>query len=70
MKLFFDTSFLVKLYHRETDTPNIEKDLSAIKITDVYLSEISKVEFASAILKKSENKRNNRNKSTNNIGFV
>lgn len=56
MKLFFDTSFLVKLCHREIDTLKLEQSLSAIKITNIYLSEISKVEFTSAIWKQVRTK--------------
>lgn len=52
MKIFLDTSSLFKLYHYEADTPTIEQIFSKIKVTTVYLSEITKVEFASSIWKK------------------
>ena len=52
MKIFLDTSSLFKLYHREADTEALELLLSTINITDIFLSEISKVEFVSTIWKK------------------
>lgn len=56
MKIFLDTSSLFKLYHREIDTAELERKLSAIKITTIYLSEISKIEFTSTIWKKVRTK--------------
>jgi predicted nucleic acid-binding protein len=56
MKIFLDTSSLFKLYHREADTATVEQIFSKIKITAVYLSEITKVEFASSIWKKVRTK--------------
>jgi predicted nucleic acid-binding protein len=52
MKIFLDTSSLVKLYHRETDTAELENLLSSIIINTFFLSEISKIEFASTVCKK------------------
>lgn len=52
MNIFLDTSSLFKLYHREADTAELERNLSAITITSIYLSEIAKVEFTSTIWKK------------------
>lgn len=52
MKLFLDTSVLFKLYHRETDTAEFERIFSNFRITNVFLSEITKIEFASTIWKK------------------
>ncbi len=52
MKIFLDTSSLLKLYHRETGTSELELIFLSGKITNVFLSEISKIEFASAIWKK------------------
>ncbi len=46
MKIFLDTSSLFKLYHRETDTADLELVFSTIKITNIFLSEISKIEFS------------------------
>ena len=56
MKIFIDTSSLFKLYHREVDTDAIEQMFSKIKVTNVYLSEITKVEFASTVWKKVRTK--------------
>jgi predicted nucleic acid-binding protein len=56
MKIFLDTSTLFKLYHRESDTAELESRLSAIAITGIYLSEITKVEFTSTIWKKVRTK--------------
>jgi len=52
MNIFFDTSSLFKLYHREADTVIIEQIFSRGIVTNVYLSEITKVEFASSVWKK------------------
>jgi predicted nucleic acid-binding protein len=52
MRLFLDTSVLFKLYHRETDTAEFELIFSNFRITNVLLSEIAKIEFASTIWKK------------------
>ena len=52
MKIFLDTSSLFKLYHREADTAIIEKIFFFGNVTSVYLSEITKIEFASSIWKK------------------
>lgn len=56
MKIFLDTSSLFKLYHRESDTSNLERELSTIKISGIYLSEITKVEFTSTMWKKVRTK--------------
>ena len=52
MKLFLDTSSLVKLYHKETGTSELESLFATSKITTVFLSELSKVEFTSTLWKK------------------
>ena len=52
MKIFLDTSSLFKLYHREEDTAMLEQIFSTTKVTNVFLSEISKIEFTSAVWKK------------------
>jgi len=56
MKIFLDTSSLFKLYHKEEHSNKIEEIFSKVKITNVYLSEITKVEFASSIWKKVRTK--------------
>jgi len=52
MKLFLDTSSLFKLYHQEVGTNELENLFSKVKITHIFISEISKVEFTSTIWKK------------------
>lgn len=56
MKIFLDTSSLFKLYHRETDTADLELVFSSVKITNIFLSEISKIEFSSTLWKKVRTK--------------
>lgn len=52
MRIFLATSAIFKLYHQETGTEELESVFLNSKITQIYLSEISKVEFASTIWKK------------------
>ncbi len=52
MKAFLDTSSLLKLYHHESDTETLTAALSQ-GVEDIYLSELAKVEFRSAIWKKT-----------------
>lgn len=56
MKIFLDTSSLLKLYHRETDTAELELKLSTLAISELFLSELTKIEFASAVWKKVRTK--------------
>ena len=56
MKLFLDTSSLLKLYHQEDGTAELESVFSTAKITHIFLSEISKVEFTSTVWKKVRTK--------------
>jgi predicted nucleic acid-binding protein len=56
MKIFLDTSSLFKLYHYEVDTKIIEQIFSDVNVTNVYLSEITKVEFVSSVWKKVRTK--------------
>jgi predicted nucleic acid-binding protein len=52
MKIFLDTSSLIKLYHSEKGTEDMDKLFNDFVIEEIYLSEISKIEFNSAIWKK------------------
>jgi predicted nucleic acid-binding protein len=70
MKIFLDTSTLFKLYHREVDTEDLERLFTTEKITNIFLSEISKIEFTSTFWKKSTHKRNLPNRSANNFGLI
>ena len=50
MKLFLDTSSLFKLYHQEDGTTELEKVFSKVKITHIFLSEISKDKLLKTLL--------------------
>ena len=56
MKLFLDTSSLLKLYHKEEGTEELEILFTSVPVTEVFLAEIAKVEFASAVEKKVRTK--------------
>lgn len=56
MKIYLDTSSLFKLYHEEDGTKEIELLFSQVKITHIYLSEITKIEFSSTIWKRVRTK--------------
>lgn len=56
MKVFLDTSSLIKLYHYESGTDELDKLFTNYNVNEFYLSEISKVEFNSAIWKKVRTK--------------
>ncbi len=55
MNIFLDTSSLVKLYHKEKGTEELMKFVSE-NVENIYLSEIAKIEFNSAIWKKVRTK--------------
>jgi predicted nucleic acid-binding protein len=56
MKIFLDTSSLVKLYHKEIGTDELIEIIRATPIQSIYLSEITEVEFLSTIWKKVRTK--------------
>ncbi|NCU31928.1 MAG: PIN domain-containing protein [Candidatus Moranbacteria bacterium] len=56
MKIFLDTSSLVKLYHSETGTIELDQIFAENAIHEIFLAEITKIEFASAIWKKVRTK--------------
>jgi uncharacterized protein len=56
MKIFLDTSSLIKLYHFETGTDYLDKLFETNTITEIFLSDLAKVEFISAIWKKVRTK--------------
>jgi predicted nucleic acid-binding protein len=56
MKIFLDTSSLVKLYHAESGTDELDKILDENSVREIYLSEIAKIEFNSAVWKKVRTK--------------
>ena len=69
MKLFLDTSSLIKLYHIEDGTVEIENLFIKFKVTDVFISELSKIEFTSAILKKVRTKESTETQRNTTIQF-
>jgi predicted nucleic acid-binding protein len=52
VKIFLDTSSLIKLYFKEEGTSKLDQLFVENIITEIYISEITKVEFFSAIYKK------------------
>jgi len=56
MKIFLDTSSLIKLYHYETGTDYLDSLFEKFDITEIFLSELSKIEFSSAVMKKVRTK--------------
>jgi uncharacterized protein len=52
MNLFFDTSSLVKLYHFEEGTKEINSFLLANKLNSLIIAELTIVEFVSTVWKK------------------
>jgi uncharacterized protein len=49
MKLFFDTSALVKFFHQEHGT---EKVTGLIENNEIWLSELTRIEFMSALFRR------------------
>lgn len=56
MKIFLDTSSLIKLYHNEIGTDILDKIFEDNEVGEIFLSDIAKVEFTSAIWKKVRTK--------------
>ena len=52
MNVFFDTSSLFKLYHRENGTEELMNLFTEEGVEVIYLAEITKVEFSSVVWKK------------------
>ncbi len=52
MKIFLDTSSLVKLYHNESGSEELIRLLEEQNIEAIFLSDIAKLEFSSAVYKK------------------
>ncbi len=52
MRIFLDTSSLFKLYHEEVDSYEVIKFLEDNKVTKIFISEISILEFDSIVWKK------------------
>lgn len=56
MKIFLDTSSLIKLYHNEIGTDILDKIFEDNEVGEIFLSDIAKVEFTSALWKKVRTK--------------
>ncbi len=52
MKIYLDTSSLFKLYQKEPGSAPVEEIFTNNRITDIFISEIAKVKFVSALYKK------------------
>jgi len=52
MRLFLDTSSLIKLYHEEKDSESFKNIIVQNPISSIFLSELTRVEFLSALWKK------------------
>lgn len=52
MKIFLDTSSLIKLYHTELGTDDLDRLLDENLVEEIFLAEIAKIEFNSAVWKK------------------
>ena len=52
MRLFLDTSSLIKLYHEEKDSESFKNIIVQNSISSIFLSELTRVEFLSALWKK------------------
>lgn len=52
MKVFFDTSSLFKLYHKEDGTDELMSLFTVTGIEAIYIAEITKIEFSSVVWKK------------------
>ncbi|MEO7045757.1 MAG: type II toxin-antitoxin system VapC family toxin [Ferruginibacter sp.] len=52
MKIYLDTSSLFKLYKSEPGSEEVEDILSGNELTGISLSEITKLEFISAVFKR------------------
>lgn len=52
MKIFLDTSSLIKLYHTEIGTDDLDRLLDENSVQEIFLAEIAKIEFNSAVWKK------------------
>jgi len=54
MKVYLDTCALFKLYHNEQGADEIENIFIQNKVSGLFLSEITKIEFVSTVWKKQE----------------
>jgi uncharacterized protein len=52
MRLFLDTSSLIKLYHEEKDSEQLKSLILESAVSSVFLSDLTRIEFLSALWKK------------------
>lgn len=52
MRLFLDTSSLIKLCHEETGSDVIQNLFASTSVSSIFLSELTRIEFLSALWKK------------------
>jgi uncharacterized protein len=56
MIIYLDTSSLIKLYHTEAGTKELDDIFQSNQVTEVFVSSMAKVEFNSALWKKVRTK--------------
>jgi len=52
MKLFFDTSALVKYFHEEEGTAQITELISGSMNNEIWVLDLARIEFSSALYRK------------------
>lgn len=55
MKLFFDTSALIKFFHEEEGTPEVTYLINSSD-NEIWISEFARVEFLSALFRRARNR--------------
>ena len=63
MNIFLDTSSLIKLYHKESGTKEIIDIYNTYQVDNVYLSDLAKIEFDSAVWKNFRTKEIDKDKA-------
>jgi predicted nucleic acid-binding protein len=56
MRIYLDTSSLIKLYHTESGTEELDGIFESNQVQEVFVSSLTKVEFNSALWKKVKTK--------------
>jgi predicted nucleic acid-binding protein len=56
MRIYLDTSSLIKLYHTESGTEELDGIFESNQVQEVFVSSLTKVEFNSALWKKVRTK--------------
>ncbi len=56
MRIYLDTSSLIKLYHTESGTKELDGIFESNQVQEVFVSSLTKVEFNSALWKKVRTK--------------